>query len=352
MMRRVGSTADRLSSVAGRARRVTAATVRGLADQAGYDIVRRASSSRESETIPRGRTEPFTTAEYVIAPLATHQVIRRWYYSPIPDLPSLPADIFERRSALGGVSLDVDRATEFLERELAEPIAELDVPRTHPGRAKQFFLRNDNFESVDAEVLYGMVRRFRPARVMELGSGYTTLLINLAAQRNLDDGHAIVHEAFDPYPREQIVGDGRLPAPTTLAATDATEIPLERFDQLAAGDFLFVDTTHTVKLGSDVNFVVLDVLPRLAPGVIVHFHDIFLPYEYPRVWFEEMEYYWAEQYLLQAFLAYNTEWEVVVPAQAIAREHPERLARVVPSFDERVSPGSLWLRRRAPDTSA
>jgi len=94
------------------------------------------------------------------------------------------------------------------------------------------------------------------------------------------------------------------------------------------------------------------VLPQLAPGVLVHFHDIFLPYEYPRVWFEEMEYYWAEQYLLQAFLAYNTEWEVVVPAQAIAREHPERLARVVPSFDERVSPGSLWLRRRAPDTSA
>ncbi len=114
---------------------------------------------------------------------------------------------------------------------------------------------------------------------------------------------------------------------------------------MAPGDILFVDTTHTVKIGSDVNFIVLDVLPRLAPGVIVHFHDIFLPFEYPRRWFETDGYLWAEQYLLQAFLAFNTAFEVLVPAQALARDQAERLRRVVPRMDPAASPGAFWLQR-------
>jgi hypothetical protein len=99
-------------------------------------------------------------------------------------------------------------------------------------------------------------------------------------------------------------------------------------------------------LASDVNFLVLDVLPELAPGVIVHFHDIFLPWEYPRVWFEQMQYYWAEQYLLQAFLAFNDSFEVLIPAQAVAREHRERLTAVIPSASPQTSPGAFWLVRR------
>ena len=103
-----------------------------------------------------------------------------------------------------------------------------------------------------------------------------------------------------------------MPAPSRLEPTSATDLPLELFSELGAGDILFVDTTHVVRLAGDVNFVVLDVLPRLQEGVIVHFHDIFLPWEYPRPWLTEMGYYWTEQYLLQAFLAYNREFEVLV----------------------------------------
>ena len=118
----------------------------------------------------------------------------------------------------------------------------------------------------------------------------------------------------------------------------------------SACDVLFVDTTHTVKLASDVDYILLDVLPHLEAGVLVHFHDIFLPWEYPRVWFEEMRYFWTEQYLLQAFLAFNEAFEV--PAHAIARLHPERLTRVVSSFRAGVTPGSFWLRRRGADGSS
>jgi hypothetical protein len=278
-------------------------------------------------------------------PEGPHDVVAHDYYSPVPDLSLLPDDIWERRSTMGGVELQVDRAMSLVETELAPFISELEIPADGPLPPGQFFLHNENYEAVDAELLYGMVRARKPRRVLELGSGYSTLLIGSASRRNIEEGREAEHLAFDPFPRAQIFGDAP-PPPTRFEPMPATEVPLDTFRDLEAGDFLFVDTTHTVKLGSDVNYLVLDVLPVLAPGVIVHFHDVFLPWEYPRTWFEDMRYYWAEQYLLQAFLAFNDAFEVLLPANAVAREHPDRLAAAIPSFSPKVTPGALWLIRR------
>jgi hypothetical protein len=99
-----------------------------------------------------------------------------------------------------------------------------------------------------------------------------------------------------------------------------------------------------VKIGGDVNYLFLEALPALAPGVIVHVHDIFLPWEYPRPWVQEMELYWAEQYLLQAFLAYNPRFEVLLAAHHLSRAEPARLGGVIPSFGPGVAPGAFWLR--------
>ena len=311
---------------------------------AGGRVARSVARSAGFELIRQGDTASFQAAGYDVVPHGRYDIVRRDYYSPVPDLSALPEDVWERRSAIGGVELNAAAGIEFVESRLASFVSELQVPLDGPREPGDFFLRNGNFESVDAELLYGVIRATAPRRVIELGSGYSTLLINLACRANARDGVEAVHEAFDPYPREQIVGTS-LPDPTRLTPISATDVPPGRFEELQPGDVLFVDSTHTVKLGSDVNFVILDVLPRLRPGVVVHFHDIFLPWEYPRTWFTEMQYYWAEQYLLQAFLAFNADFEVLIPAQAVAREYPERLRRVIPSFAEGASPGSMWLRR-------
>jgi hypothetical protein len=339
-------------------RRSGGRVARRLVRRAGFELVRISGpqttgagapslGTAEFETIPRGRTEPFSTPDYDVVPHGRFDIVRRDYNSPIPDLLHVPEKVWQRRSKLGGVELAPLESMEFVERELALFIAELDVPLDDPGVSGQFFLRNESFEAVDAELLYGMVRAMRPARVIELGSGYSTLLINMACQRNARAGVRTAHDAFDPYPREHIFGAG-LPHPTRIATISATDVPLQAFAELQAGDVLFVDTTHTVKLASDVNFIILDVLPRLRRGVLVHFHDIFLPWEYPRHWLTEVRYFWTEQYLLQAFLAFNREFEILVPAQALARECPERLRNVIPSFAEGASPGSMWLRRTGP----
>jgi Methyltransferase domain len=312
-----------------------------MAGRLGFELV----PKDRNEVVPGDGYEMVASADYDIVPKGRYDIVPRNYYSPVPDLELLPDDIWERRSLLGGVDLQVDRAIELVESELATFVAELDVPVDGPLPPGEFFLRNDNYESVDAELLYAMIRAHKPGRVLELGSGYTTLLIGAACRRNGEEGTTTDHVAFDPYPRPQIVGDAP-PPPTRFEATSATDVPLDVFRELAPGDFLFVDTTHTVKLGSDVNYIVLDVLPVLAPGVVVHFHDIFLPWEYPRSWFETMQYYWAEQYLLQAFLAFNDAFEVLLPLNALAQEHPDRLSAVVPSFQPGVTPGALWLSRR------
>ena len=297
-----------------------------------------------AELVPRGRTEPFQTEDYDIVPRGAYDIVRHDYYSPVPDVASLPEDIWARRSALGGIDLREDEAMALIETELAPFVAELDVPAAGPVEPGTFYLENQNYETVDAELLYAMIRARKPSRVVELGSGFTTLLIGDAVRRNLAEGAETAHVAYDPYPRRQILGDGPY-APTRFEAISATDVPLSVFEELRDGDVLFVDTTHTVKIGSDVNFVILDVLPRLAAGVHVHFHDIFLPYEYPRAWFDTMGYLWAEQYLLQAFLAYNSAFRVEIPAQAVARAHRERLAAAIPSFRSGGSPAAMWLRR-------
>jgi hypothetical protein len=307
--------------------------------------LRRASGKLARLIARGGNFELVRSDRFDTVPKGNYDVVRRDYYSPVPNLELLPEDIWNRRSPLGGVDLRVEAGIELIEGELAQFVAELEVSTSGPGAAGEFYLKNGNYESVDAELLYAMLRARKPRLVMELGSGFTTLLIGQAARRNHAEGIETQHLAYDPFPRSQILGD-KPPPPTRFEPISATDVPIDAFAQLGPGDILFVDTTHTVKLGSDVNYVILDVLPTLAPGVIVHFHDIFLPWEYPRQWFEEMQYYWAEQYLLQAFLAYNSEFEVLIPAAAIAQEHPERLGAVVPSFSPGIRPGAIWLQRR------
>jgi predicted O-methyltransferase YrrM len=263
-----------------------------------------------------------------------HDVVAHNFYSPIPAVEELPADVFDRRSPLRGIDLDLEAPLAYL-NELEPGLSEFESPPL-------FGWDNRTYGAVEADVLHAIVRHERPARILELGSGVSSLVIAAAARRNAVEGHPAVFAAYDPYAREFVRQgiDGM-----QLHAVSATDVALAEFEALDRHDVLFVDTTHTVKLGSDVNRIILDVLPKLAPGVLVHFHDVFLPYEYPRA-FLERRLYWSEQYLLQAFLAQNPAWEIVLPLHALVRERPQQLAGVVRSFRSDAGPSAFWIRPR------
>jgi hypothetical protein len=186
------------------------------------------------------------------------------------------------------------------------------------------------------------VRELRPASIVELGSGQTSRVIAQACAANAAEGAETRFEAFDPYPTAI---DESLRGLAALHRTPAQEVPEIVFSQLRDGDVLFVDTTHTVKIGSDVNRIVLRVLPLLASGVTVHFHDICLPYEYPRYLFEDYGLYWGEQYLLQAFLTMNPSFEVLYATEALCRDRRAEVETA--GLAERGESGSsFWIRRR------
>jgi predicted O-methyltransferase YrrM len=212
------------------------------------------------------------------------------------------------------------------------------------GRPDEYTLDNDSYGRVGADLLHGMVRGLKPRRIVELGSGQSTLIMAAAAARNRTEGVETELRVYDPFAS---VARRGLPGLASLEHVRAQEVPTEVFTSLAAGDVLFVDTTHTVKIGSDVNRIVLEVLPSLAPGVIVHVHDIFLPYEYPRVFAEKSGLHWAEQYLLQAFLSGNPGYEILAAAYALCRDRPDAMARLAPTWRPGRLPSALWLRRTA-----
>jgi predicted O-methyltransferase YrrM len=262
--------------------------------------------------------------------------VRRNFYSPVPQLEELPLDTFQRRKPLPGIAWDMDKYESIL-RDLAPFLSEFTPP-------EGFFWGNRFYGPVESEILYSLVRRCKPKRIVELGSGYTSLIIAAGCRRNASEGRRCRYVAFDPFPRE-FVKKG-IDGLDSLEAVGATEVRQEEFEALGEGDLLFIDTTHTVKPGSDVNRVMLEVLPELRRGVLVHVHDVFLPYEYPRAFFEN-HCHWQEQYLLQALLTENPNFEVLFPSAAVARERPDLISGLMPQHQPPFGPGAFWIRRTA-----
>jgi hypothetical protein len=123
------------------------------------------------------------------------------------------------------------------------------------------------------------------------------------------------------------------------------QVPLAHFARLKSNDILFIDSSHVCTAGSDVNFLVFEVLPRLEPGVLVHFHDIFLPWDYPEPWIKERRIFYNEQYLLLAFLMFNDAFEVLVASRFLTMTDEDRFRRLFP-FLPWIKACSFWLRRR------
>ncbi len=275
-----------------------------------------------------------------------YNLTRRNFESPLPDVSALPQGLWDGPSNVPGVDLRVEDAVDLVHGPLLPYLSEFRPP-LHPDEPGRFWLCNGYYESVDAEILYAMLRHLKPSRVYELGSGASSHVIHMAGLANAQDDKPFEQTIFDPFPF-QTAAMGPVPGATVHAARTEDLNPA-RFSALQTGDVLFIDTTHTVRTGGDVTHIFLEVLPRIAPGVTIHVHDIFLPYEYPRDWVIGLRRAWAEQYLLQAFLAFNDEFEVVMPNYAIARAAPARLKQAIPSFDPetvRQPPGGFWIRSR------
>ena len=263
------------------------------------------------------------------------------FYSPVPDLADIrrrAGRLFATDRELPGIDL---RAREQVELfcTLAALAREAPLPAV-PGTVARYGVENPNYGIGDASMLQAMLRHLRPSRYLEVGSGYTTALALDTNDLYLDGTMALT--AVEPYP--ELLADVVRPGERVeVIAEQVQSVPLDRFRALDAGDVLFVDCSHVLKTGSDVQHLYTNVLPVLAPGVHVHVHDIFWPFEYLRHWVEAGRA-WNEAYLLHAFLLFNDAFEIMLWNHYLALEHRELVEAELPAMLETPG-GAIWLRR-------
>lgn len=267
------------------------------------------------------------------------------FYQPIPDSRDIKEEFWQKDSELPGVCMREDAQLDLLAHISARFRDEYETFAREPTAVShQYYLGNDQFNSVDGEMLYCMIRHFKPARVFEIGSGNSTYLAAQAVLKNEMEGHECELVAFEPYPNEVLAAG--FPGLSRLVRTKIQDVPLAQFNKLRENDILFIDSSHVLKIGSDVQYEYLEILPRLNRGVVVHIHDIFLPAEYPRKWVLEDRRFWTEQYLLQAFLAFNDSFQVVWAGSYMHLRHSHKLKVAFSSYDQRRHwPGSFWIRK-------
>lgn len=278
-------------------------------------------------------------------------ITRNSFYEPIPDSRTLKNKLWQNPSELIGINLNEQGQIELLSDFASKFKNEYDcLPLNQDQNLKpyEYYINNGSFESGDGEILYCMIRYFKPKRIFEIGSGNSTYLLAQAILKNKEEekNYECEFVVIDPYPNN-VVKTG-FPGLSKLIPKQVQDIPWQEFKNLKENDILFIDSSHVLTLGSDVQYEYLEIFPRINKGVIVHSHDIFLPAEYPKDWVLKEHIFWTEQYLLQAFLSFNDSFEVLWAGNYMHSEHLGELKTSISSYRLEkgwAGPGSFWMRR-------
>lgn len=265
------------------------------------------------------------------------------FYSTVPSIDEIRYDeerIFKKPLQIPGINLNekeqcglIKQFNSYYEQLILSPskIANL-----------RYYYENPNYSYGDAIFLYCMIRHLRPNRIIETGSGFSSCVTLDTNEYYFDN--TISCTFIEPYPEllKSLLKKGDLDRIEIIQAR-LQDVKLERFSTLSENDILFIDSTHISKVGSDVNHILFEILPILKSGVYIHFHDVFYPFEYPK----EMIYqgiFWNENYLLKAFLQYNSSFKIVLFADFIKLFYSDILEQYVPLCLKNTG-GNIWLKK-------
>ena len=280
---------------------------------------------------------PYSTPGHYYSPLYTSDQMRDWLTSPL------------REANCARVDAMLDMAAMRKTWGKIAPHA-VDFPFK---RAEGFRYYGDNrfFEYLDASVLSGMLGWLRPRQVIEIGAGFSSAAMFDTFDR-MGKSRPERFTTIDPdLSRVEALNP---PKEAERLASLIQDVPLDRFEALKKGDILFIDSSHVMKTASDVHHIYLTILPRLKPGVIVHIHDIFYPFEYPRRWLIREPRYWNEVHLVDTMLTHGSSFEILFFVDAFIQKSAAKLKSdraVFDRFDGFPTQqwhhwnGSLWLRK-------
>lgn len=250
------------------------------------------------------------------------------FYSPIPTTSELEADVFQKVFGDDGLDWNRNRQLDFL-----RDACRLRVSEFQPEP-------NSGLSLVDAFILHAMIRERKPAIMFEIGAGDTTKISLQALRMNRADGYPFRFTSIEPYPREDI---------QELKDSDFELVfkKLQSVDPkwISEADLLFIDSSHVSKIGSDVNCEILEIVPRMKVGAVIHWHDIVMPMNYPQAWINDGNMFWNESYMVHSFMLFNESFRIVWASKFLRLNYFGELKTAFPYLREDHHLTSFWIER-------
>ncbi len=263
------------------------------------------------------------------------------YYEPIV-LPNQIREDLTTERRLPGIDMNLTGQLDLLRSfDYVEELREIE---DLPSSPFTYSFKQPSFGPGDAELLFSMIRKFRPSRIIEVGCGESTKMIQLAIRNNVadDTSYTCEHICVEPYEMPWLESQN-----LTVVRKPVEQLGSDFFHKLGENDILFIDSSHVIRPQGDVLFLYLKVLPELRPGVLVHSHDILTPRDYFPHWVIDQRLLWNEQYLLEAFLSFNPSFQVICALNWLWHNYRNETDRAFPVLakvrDD--DPGSFWIRR-------
>jgi predicted O-methyltransferase YrrM len=280
----------------------------------------------------------FPINRYIFKHVGVYPLIDH-YFDPMFDSKRLRHPLSRIRN-LPGIKMQTDKQLELLKSfSFTDELSNIPYEKTEK---MEYYYNNISFGPGDSDYLYHMIRYFKPKKIFEIGSGYSTLMAIKAIGNNiLDDiNYHCMQLCVEPYEAPWLEQTG-----IKVIRERVELIDLDVFKALKENDLLFIDSSHIIRPQGDVLFEYLEILPSLAPGVIVHIHDIFTPRDYPEGWIAENMCLWNEQYLLESFLTCTSEWEIMAALNWLKHEYFSEFHTKCPSLKNDTEPGSFYIRK-------
>ncbi len=274
------------------------------------------------------------------------------FYGAIPELSKRSSEFYEKTLNLYGLNLNAHEqlayALSILTTSCVQEFKEFPKEEV-PARVYQWHHSLGFMDKRDAVFLYCFIRTKRPRRIIEIGGGTSTSLMAAAVRANAKEGTSTELRSIEPYPvgalARYVDGESDFPGLSELIQTPLELVDIEVFKSLTEGDILFIDSSHVFREGGDVEIEFMHIIPQLNPGVIIHIHDILLPKRYTADMVLNARFY-NEQYFLWAFLAFNSEFEVLWMPSWLHQQEETKFPAVFNSYASNAPPDSFWMRRK------
>ncbi len=287
-----------------------------------------------------GKIEDKIFMKIGILPIIDH------YYQPmINPKKHLTKSLSENRELIG-IDFNTEEQLSLLDKfHYNDELLSFPIENNNNNNNNEYYYNNGSYEAGDAEYLFNIIRHFKPKRIIEIGSGNSTLMARNAIANNKhdDSNYTCHHICIEPFEQPWLEKIG-----VELIRKKVECIDKSFFNKLESNDILFIDSTHIIRPQGDVLFEFLELLPTLKKGVLIHVHDIFTPKDYPNDWVYNKHLLWNEQYLLEAFLTFNAEFKIIGALNYLVHNYREEFAAKCPIFakqDER-EPGAFWMMKK------